>query len=186
MHRDVARAYLAEAFDGLRALKAQADGAIAQLPDDALGRRPDPESNSVAVIVRHVGGNMRSRWTDFLTADGEKPDRDRDGEFEDTPASSRAALLAEWEAGWRCCLDAVAALGPDDLLRTVRIRGEELTALRALERATRHYAAHVGQIVFLAKHLRGSAWRTLSIPRAASRGSPRAGGSPTDAPDRPA
>ena len=166
MSSDVAHAYLAEAVDGLRALKAQADAAIAQLPDDDLGRRLDPDSNSIEVLVRHVAGNMRSRWTDFLTADGEKPDRDRDAEFEDAPALGRAALLAEWEAGWRCCLDAVAALGPDDLLRVVRIRGERVTALRAIERATRHYAAHVGQIVFLAKHLRGPAWRTLSIPRA--------------------
>jgi hypothetical protein len=166
---DVSSAYLTEAIDGLRALKEQADAAIAQLPDDALGRRLDPESNSVAVIVRHVAGNMRSRWTDFLTTDGEKPDRDRDAEFEDALAASRAVLLAEWEAGWRCCLDAVASLAPEDLQRTVRIRGEAFTVLRAVERAIRHYAAHVGQIVFLAKHLRGAAWRTLSIPRARSR-----------------
>ena len=140
------------------------DVALAQL-DEAEWHVPlDEESNPVSVIVRHVAGNLRSRFTDFLTTDGEKPDRDRDGEFELTqlPVPS---LLAEWQEGFRILLDTLGALTPADLNRTVYIRGEPHTALSALTRNYAHTSHHVGQIVLLAKHLRGERWRTLSIPR---------------------
>ncbi len=150
--------------------KALAERALAQVPDDAaLHRQIDPESNSLAVIVRHIAGNLRSRWTDFLTMDGEKPDRNRDREFEPTPQMDRAALLAEWEAGWRCLSDTLHALRPEDLARTVTIRGEALSVTEAAHRQLAHYAYHVGQIVFLARHLVGPSWRSLSIPRGQSR-----------------
>jgi hypothetical protein len=147
-------------------LKARAERAIAQVPDDAmLHATLDAESNSIAIIVRHLAGNMRSRWTDFLTTDGEKPDRNRDGEFDGTPAMSRAALLAEWDQGWACLFGALRALTPADLMQTVRIRGEAFTVLDAILRQASHYASHVGQIVFLAKHLAWEQWQSLSIPR---------------------
>jgi hypothetical protein len=147
-------------------LKARAERAIAQVPDDGmLHATLDAESNSIAIIVRHLAGNMRSRWTDFLTTDGEKPDRNRDGEFEGTPAASRAALLAEWDQGWTCLFGALRALAPDDLMQSVLIRGETFTVLDAILRQASHYASHVGQIVFLAKHLAWERWQSLSIPR---------------------
>jgi hypothetical protein len=139
--------YLAECADGFRALKTLADGAIAQATDDDLTRAPDEESNSIAVLMRHMAGNARSRFTDFLGSDGEKPARDRDGEFTAPSTPTRAALLAEWESGWQTVFDAVATLRGEDLVRTITIRGEPHTVLRALERATRHYAQHAGQIV---------------------------------------
>lgn len=161
--------FLDEARRGYRALKQEADAAVAQLGDEQLWATLDAESNSVGVIMRHVAGNLRSRWTDFLAADGEKPDRDRDGEFERPADASRAALLRDWEDGWRCAATALNALVPADLPRTVTIRGEPHTVLRAIERNVRHCASHVGQIVYLAKHLCGAEWRTLSIPRGESR-----------------
>ena len=165
MPDDLGTLVLAEALATLRKYKALAEGALAQVDDDALHRVLDEESNSLAVIIRHVAGNMRSRWTDFLTTDGEKPDRDRDAEFDERP-QPRAALMAEWEAAWRLTLDAVGALRPDDLGRTVFIRGEAMTAHAALTRALTHYAYHVGQLVYLARHFRSGPWRSLSIPRA--------------------
>jgi hypothetical protein len=143
--------------------------AIAQVPsDEALNAALDQESNSIVVIVRHLAGNMRSRWTDFLTSDGEKPSRDRDGEFDPAVALTREALLAEWESGWAATFGAVRALQPADLLRTVTIRSEELSVAEALTRQVAHYAQHVGQIVLLAKHHAGPAWTSLSIPRGQS------------------
>ena len=165
--------YLADARATLAKYKTLAEGAMAQMGDDALFATPggDEETNSVAVVVRHMAGNMRSRWTDFLTTDGEKPDRDRDREFEPYAAarSTRAALLADWEQGWRLVFAALDALTPDDLGRTVRIRGEPLTVTQAITRQIAHYAYHVGQIVYAAKMLRREDWRTLSIARGASR-----------------
>jgi hypothetical protein len=169
MSDEVGAMLLAEVADGYRVLKTQAEEAIAQVEDGQLFERLDPESNSIAVIMRHISGNMRSRWTDFLTTDGEKPSRDRDGEFEDPARNTRAALLQEWEAGWHCLDAAMAELRPEHLGRTITIGGKPFTVLRALERATRHYAAHVGQIVLLAKHAHGAGWRSLSIPRGQSR-----------------
>ena len=164
----VARAYLAEAARGFRALQAQADAALAQCEDVDLWTALDPEANSIGVLVRHVAGNLRSRFTGFPAEDGEKPWRMRDGEFVARPDLSRAALEAEWRDGWQALHDAVAALAPEALLAPATIRGERTTVLQALERATRHVAGHVGQIVLLAKHRRGAAWRTLSIPRGGS------------------
>jgi len=168
MSADLATHLLADALATLRKYKALAEAALEQVDDAALHHVLDDESNSLAVIVRHVAGNMRSRWTDVLTTDGEKPDRNRDAEFEEGPRA-RAELLAEWESAWRLTLDAVGALRPDDLLRTVHIRGEPMTVSAALTRALTHYAYHVGQIVYLARHLRSGPWRSLSIPRAPRR-----------------
>jgi hypothetical protein len=118
--------------------------------------------------MRHIAGNMRSRWTDFLTSDGEKPDRNRDGEFEAVTQKGRAELMEEWEGGWKCLFDALAPLTADDLMRTVTIRGEAHTVLQAIQRQVAHYADHVGQMVFLAKHLKHASWKSLSIPRGES------------------
>jgi uncharacterized damage-inducible protein DinB len=179
---DTGAAYLDEARRSLRGHKRLAEGAIAQLRDDELFRQLDPESNSVAILVKHIAGNIRSRLTDFLTSDGEKPDRHRDQEFEIATGATRAQLLEMWEAGWKIAFDTIASLQPADLERKVTIRGEPLTALQALHRAVAHYAYHVGQIVFLAKHLRGAEWKSLSIPRGQSEGfnSAKLAGKPTE------
>lgn len=155
------------ARDELLKIKKLADKAISQLSDDELHTAIDPESNSVAVIMRHMAGNMRSRWTDFLTSDGEKPDRQRDQEFED-PGQTREALLAEWEDGWRRVFDALEPLTDTDLERTVVIRSEPHTVYKAISRQVAHYAGHAYQILFLGKHLKGADWKTLSIPRGQS------------------
>lgn len=157
--------FLDDSVRQLRTLKSQADKALAQTKDDHLFLTLDDGSNSIAIIMKHVAGNMRSRWTDFLTTDGEKPERNRDTEFEIVSADSRARLLAAWEDGWSRVLGAIGDLAPDDLEKTVHIRGEAHTVLEAINRQTSHYAAHVGQIVLLAKHFAGTRWLTLSIPR---------------------
>jgi hypothetical protein len=159
--------YLDEALRGLRGHKRLAEGAIAQLSDEELFRVPDGEDNSVAVIMRHINGNQRSRFRDFLTTDGEKPDRNRDSEFE-TPAATRAEVMETWERSWQIALEAISPLKPDDLLKTVTIRGEPHTVLQAIQRQVAHYAYHVGQIVFLAKHWKGNMWKSLSIPKGMS------------------
>lgn len=144
-----------------------ADRAIAQLDDAQLHARLDAEANSVAVLMQHMAGNMRSRWTDFLTSDGEKPWRQRDREFE-APPLDRAALLGSWDSGWQTLFDALAGLTDDDLGRTVTIRGEGQSVLSALTRQLAHYAGHAYQIVLLAKHSKGDDWTVLSIPRGQS------------------
>jgi hypothetical protein len=151
-----------------RELKKLADDAMAQLDDRAFLAAPGPEDNSIAIIVKHVSGNLRSRWTDFLTSDGEKPDRDRDSEFLLFPHDTRARLMAAWESGWRTLFAALEPLGESDFTRPVKIRGETLTVLQAVNRQLTHYAYHVGQIVYVAKHLRGAAWKSLSIPKGQS------------------
>ncbi|MEP6917264.1 MAG: DUF1572 family protein [Acidobacteriota bacterium] len=161
--------YLDDALRQLRKLKAQADRAVAQIAEEHLFAVLDPEANSIALIMKHLAGNMRSRWTDFLTADGEKPDRDRDGEFELGPADTRETLVSQWEQGWARVFEAIALLSPEDLGRTIRIRGEAHSVIEAINRQTNHYAAHVGQIVLLAKHYAGAQWKSLSIPRGQSR-----------------
>jgi hypothetical protein len=166
---ELAVAYLKEAIDGMRALKDLADKSIAQVDDEDLHRQLDDEANSIAVVMRHIGGNIRSRWTDFLTTDGEKPNRERDLEFEPPPARDRAAILSDWERAWQVLFATLSSLAPSDLMKTVTIRGEPHTVLRAIERQSRHYASHVGQIVLMAKHWRGGAWKTLSIPRGRSK-----------------
>jgi hypothetical protein len=153
----------------LRKYKGLADEAIAQIADDDLFRSVDPESNTIAIVMKHVSGNMRSRWTDFLTTDGEKPDRDRDTEFETEAGDTRVSITARWEKGWHLLFSAVEALSPADLSRTVAIRGEPHTVLQAIQRQLTHYAYHVGQIVFLARHFAGPHWRSLSIPKGRSK-----------------
>ena len=140
---------------------------MAQLTDDQLFVALDGEMNSIAVIVKHMAGNMRSRWTDFLTTDGEKPDRDRDAEFLDPPAG-RGDLLSLWEDGWSRLFQALEPLTDADLTRTITIRGEAHSVMQAINRQMAHYSLHCGQIIFLAKHLRGADWKTLSVPRGAS------------------
>ncbi len=155
------------AIDELQKIKKLGDKAITQLDDEQLWMKLHPDGNSVAVIMRHMAGNMRSRWTDFRTSDGEKPDRHRDQEFEE-PLSSRAELLAEWEDGWKRVFDALAPLSDADLQEVVYIRMEPHTIYKAISRQVAHYAGHTYQIVFLAKHLKGADWKTLSIPRGQS------------------
>jgi hypothetical protein len=165
---DLAAHYLDEAHRQMRGHKRLAEGAMAQLKDDELFVTLDPESNSVAVIVKHMAGNMRSRFTDFLSTDGEKPDRYRDQEFELSPTTTRADLTKWWEQGWALLFAAIEALKPEDVMRTVTIRGEPHTVLQAINRQVAHYAYHTGQIVFLAKHIRSGKWKTLSIARGKS------------------
>jgi hypothetical protein len=153
--------------DELRKIKTLADKSIAQLDDDQLWVALDPEANSVAVLMRHMAGNMRSRWTDFLTSDGEKPDRNRDQEFV-ADRRDRDTLIAEWEDGWRRVFAAIDPLTDADLQHTVFIRHEPHSIYKAISRQIAHYAGHAYQILFLAKHLKGSAWKTLSVPRGQS------------------
>jgi uncharacterized damage-inducible protein DinB len=143
------------------------DGAIAQAPDASLAATLDPESNSIATIVKHLSGNMRSRWTDFLTSDGEKPDRDRDSEFM-APPGTREALLALWEQGWDRVFAALGPLSEADLGRTITIRGEAHSVTQAINRQIAHYSYHCGQIVLLAKHFAHDKWKSLSVPRKGS------------------
>ncbi|HEU4648521.1 MAG TPA: DUF1572 family protein [Gemmatimonadales bacterium] len=157
--------YLREVLRALRQYKDLGEGALAQVPADRLGVALDAEANSLAVLVQHLAGNMRSRFTDFLTTDGEKPDRNRDAEFEHAANATPEEVRARWDAGWRVVFAAVEPLRPADLERRVTIRGEPLSVLEALNRALAHYSYHVGQIVLLAKHLREGEWQTLSIPR---------------------
>jgi len=168
MSSEVAEHYLDEAQRQLRGHKRMAESAMAQLTDDDFFVTLDPESNSVAILVNHIVGNMRSRFTNFLTSDGEKPDRFRDREFEIRPGTTRAEVMRWWEEGWAIVLGALEALQPEDVMRTVTIRGEPHTVLQAVNRQIAHYAQHLGQIVFLAKHLRSKEWKTLSIPRGKS------------------
>jgi hypothetical protein len=161
----VAAAYLDDVRAQFRKMKELAEGALTQVSDGELLVRLDPESNSVAIVMRHMAGNLRSRFTDFLTTDGEKPSRNRDGEFEIERPLTRDQVLADWESGWNTLFGALDSLSSDDLLRDVYIRGERHSVMQALDRQLTHHAYHVGQIVFLAKHLRSSEWRTLSIPR---------------------
>jgi hypothetical protein len=168
MALDLATHYIEEARRQMRGYKRMGEGAMAQLREDDFSLTLDPESNSVAILVKHLAGNMRSRFSDFLTSDGEKRDRFRDREFEVSGATTRAHVMRWWEEGWACVLGAIEELKPDDVMRTVTIRGEPHTVLQALNRQIAHYAAHIGQIVFLAKHLRSSEWKTLTIPRGKS------------------
>jgi hypothetical protein len=165
---DLAAHYLEEIKRQLRGHKRMAEAAIAQLEDDELFTIIDPEANSVALLVKHIAGNARSRFTDFLTTDGEKPDRFRDQEFEVAATTTREEVMRWWEEGWFRIFSTLDSLKPEDVLRAVTIRSEPHTVLQALNRALAHYAQHIGQIVFLAKHLRSKEWKTLSIPRGKS------------------
>ncbi len=163
-----AAAYLDESFRAFRGYKRMADGALMQLGDKDFFYLPDPESNSVALIVKHVAGNLRSRWTDFLTTDGEKPDRNRDQEFILANGDTREDLMRRWEQSWETVFNSIKSLKPDDIARTVYIRSEPHTVMQAANRSMLHTAYHVGQILYLGKHLRGAEWKTLSIPKGKS------------------
>ncbi len=159
--------YLDESLAQLRKLKAQAERAVDQIDDRAFFALLDPDANSVGLVIKHVAGNMQSRWTDFLTTDGEKPNRNRDSEFELDAADTRAAIMERWERGWSILFGAISSLRPGDLSSTVTIRNEPHTVVQAINRQLSHYSAHVGQIVLLAKHFAGPKWQTLSIPKRA-------------------
>ncbi len=159
--------YLEDAVPLLRYYKGLAERAMAQVSDDRLTAVLDPEMNSIAIIVKHMAGNMRSRFTDFLISDGEKPDRHRDTEFVD-PVLTREELLRQWSAGWECLFTALAPLTDADLSRTVTIRGEAHSVLQAINRQIAHYSYHCGQIVFLAKLWQKGDWKSLTVPRGAS------------------
>ena len=159
--------YLEDAIEVFRYYKRLADGAICQLTDEQLFATLDPEMNSVAIIVKHMSGNMVSRWSDFLESDGEKASRNRDGEFEE-PAKTREAVMECWERGWQVLLGTLEGLAEEDLQRTVTIRGEAHSVMQAINRQMAHYPYHCGQIVFLAKHLRSAEWKSLSVPRKGS------------------
>lgn len=161
--------YLQDSIQQFRKLKELADKAIAQIDTGSFFAALDVESTSIAVSMKHMAGNMRSRWTDFLTSDGEKSDRHRDSEFVIVPEDTQDSLFERWEAGWRCLFDALAPLTAEDLSRAVPIRGEPHSVIRAINRQLAHYAYHVGQIVFLAKHFTAGRWRSLSIPRGRSK-----------------
>jgi hypothetical protein len=165
---DIGALYLDEAFRSLRGHKRLADDAMAQLNDEQFFALVDPESNSVAIIVKHMAGNMRSRFTDFLTSDGEKPDRNRDREFLMHDDAKRGEVLSSWEQNWQLVFETINSLHPEDLERTVTIRGEPHSVLQALNRAVIHLAYHAGQITFLAKHWKGAEWKSLSVPKGQS------------------
>src|SRR6202035_1963955 len=159
--------YLEDALELFRQSKKLAERAMEQVTDEQLFASLDPEANSIAIIVKHLSGNMRSRWTDFLTTDGEKPDRDRDSEFVEPPAT-RQGVLDAWEDGWERLFQALAPLSDADLARTVTIRGEAHSVMQAINRQVAHYAYHCGQIVLLAKHFQYAHWKSLSVPRGRS------------------
>ena len=165
MDQPLAQHYLADALSTFRAYRKLAEKALAQLNDEEYFATLDEESNSIALIMKHIAGNMISRWTDFLTSDGEKPDRQRDLEFVIEPQTTKADLLAYWERGWSCLFNALEPLRPDDFEKKVTIRGQEHTIVQAINRQMTHYALHIGQIVFLAKHFRSAEWTSLSVPR---------------------
>jgi hypothetical protein len=166
--QDLSTAYLADVRRTFKNYKALGDAALAQTPDEHLTTELDPNSNSIAVVAKHVGGNLRSRFQDFLTTDGEKPDRNRDTEFEAAGRVTRADVVGWWEAGWSRLTAALDALTPSDLTRTVEIRREQFLVLEALNRSAAHTAYHVGQMVYLARHFAGERWQTLSIPKGQS------------------
>ncbi len=168
MSENLASHYLEIAIAEFRSLKRLGERAMEQLDDEQFFVTIDPESNSVAILVKHLAGNMRSRWMDFLTSDGEKPDRHRDQEFVIDAATTRADLIEWWERGWKYVFDALETLKPEDVMRTVTIRQEPHTVVQAISRIFGHYATHVGQITFLAKHLKSAEWKTLSVPRGQS------------------
>ena len=159
--------YVEDSLAVFRYYKGLAERAMAQVSDEELLLVLDAEMNSIAVIVKHMAGNMRSRWTDFLSSDGEKPDRNRDSEFIDPPAT-RQALLQLWESGWHALFHALEGLTQADLDRTVTIRGEAHSVMQAVNRQLAHYPYHCGQIVLLAKHFRREGWTSLSVPRGKS------------------
>jgi len=172
MGHEFTTSYLKDALGLFHYYKRLGENAIAQCPEEKLCAEIDAQSNSLAIVVKHMVGNMRSRWTNFLSTDGEKPERQRDTEFE-APLRTRAEILATWENGWKLVFAAVTPLTEDDLEKTVTIRGAPHSVVQAINRQIAHYSYHVGQIVFLARHFAGSEWKTLSIPKRKSSETPR-------------
>ena len=171
MPHQLTTSYLRDSIDLFRYYKKLGERAMAQCPEEGLFETLDAESNSIAIIVKHLAGNMRSRWRDFLTSDGEKPDRNRDTEFEDAP-KTRAELAELWARGWKYVFDALEPLTEADLVRTVSIRSEPHSVMQAINRQVAHYAHHVGQILFAAKHFTAAKtgkWDSLSVPRGQSK-----------------
>ena len=164
---DIRDSYRRDIVRTFRSYKTLGERAMAQVSDADLHTLVDPDANSIALVVKHIAGNLRSRFRDFLTSDGEKPDRNRDSEFEMGPAA-RAEVMRWWESGWTVALESIDALTPDDLEKTIRIRGEAFLVVEALNRSVTHTAYHVGQIVFLAKHFAGAKWTSLTIPKGQS------------------
>jgi len=164
----ISEAYLKDAVLQFRKLKSQVEKSLNQVSDPDFFRQIGPESNSLAIIVKHMAGNMRSRWRDFLTSDGEKPDRHRDTEFELADDDTRDAIMSRWVQGWKFLFDSVEPLKPEDLEKTITIRSELHTVLEAINRQLTHYSYHLGQIAYLARHFTGEKWETLSIPKGKS------------------
>lgn len=165
MYEAIAQNFLTDAVQSFRDYKRLADKAMAQVSEEEFFRQIDNESNSIAIIVKHLTGNMFSRWTDFLTTDGEKPDRNRDMEFVMLDDMTKDEMLKRWEEGWQVVFGAIESLRAEDLARKITIRGVEHTVLEAINRQLTHYPSHIGQIIFLAKHFRSTDWRTLSVPK---------------------
>ena len=166
--RDIRGPYLRDVIRQFTYYRPLGERALAQTPDAHLNTAVDPGSNSIAIVVKHVGGNLRSRFRDFLTTDGEKPDRDRDSEFETDGPATRAQILEWWNTGWTTLMAALGALTPADLDRTITIRKEEFLVVEALNRSLAHTSYHVGQIAYLARHFAGPSWTSLTIPKGAS------------------
>jgi hypothetical protein len=167
MMQSLPQEYITESIKSFRGMKSNAEQAIHQLANEDFHFKPNEESNSIAIIMKHLAGNMISRFTGFLTSDGEKPDRNRDGEFEDDFAS-RETIMNYWNKGWGCVFKSLEELKEEDLLQTVYIRNEPHTVLRAIQRQLVHYAYHCGQLVFLAKQIKSADFKTLSIARGKS------------------
>ncbi len=165
MSDEIIKNYHADALESFRNYKKMAERAMEQVSDEEFFKTIDPEANSIATIVKHIAGNLHSRWTDFLTTDGEKPDRFRDGEFVAFDQDTRESLMRFWESGWRTLFEAVEPLTPEDFSKTVMIRGEPHTIVEAINRQLMHYSLHIGQIILLAKHFRSDEWKTLSIAK---------------------
>lgn len=164
MSEKIIENYLSETIEGFRSYKKLAERALEQVSDEEFFRQIDAESNSLAIICKHIGGNLRSRWTDFLTSDGEKADRNRDAEFVGDD-DSRESIMQIWETGFERLFDTLESLKAEDLNKTIQIRGEDFTVVKAISRSSLHTASHIGQIQFLAKHLRVADWKTLSVPK---------------------
>jgi Protein of unknown function (DUF1572) len=167
MAHELTTSYLKDSIALFRHYKKMAESAMAQCPDAGLFTTLDKESNSIAIIVKHIAGNMRSRWTNFLTTDGEKPDRDRDSEFEEPP-KTRAELFTMWDAGWKIFLETLDSLTDADVGKTVMIRAESHSVMQAINRQTAHYGSHIGQIIFLCKHFASDSWKSVTVPRKGS------------------
>src|SRR5690242_18949261 len=168
VQQEIGTEYLADVLRNIRSYKKLGEDALEQTTDEEIFRLIDPDANSIAMLIKHMAGNMRSRWTDFLTSDGEKPDRHRDREFGIDAGTTRDEVMRWWESGWKCVFDAITPLKPEDLSRKVLIAGREHSTLQVITRQLLHYAGFVNQIVRLGKHFRGHEWKSVSIPKGQS------------------